>query len=208
MQENRTLARGAADRPQRSLEYQACRRCSLDKLLGSLHAVCIGRFCSCSRPGYGAGTLGIVLNFPDIRRCEPAATAPWSVQSVIDESAIAEAIRSASDQSSALSAARPLLDICRNRYGFSVMQNGLPRQPEALSHILLELYRSLLILDEEMHPPRTYPAFGVYFGYRKLAWFEDGYSGETGLAMPLNTKAAELAAFMRPRVARRSRSHN
>ncbi len=60
-----------------------------------------------------------------------------------------------------------------------------------------------------MGAPRTYPTFGVYFGRRQLAWFEDGYSGTTGLAVPNETNAADLAAFVRPRIAvAPSRSQN
>ena len=104
-------------------------------------------------------------------------------------------------------AASPLLERCRDRYGFVVMRDGLPREPAILGRALLELSRGLSMLDAEMGAPRTYPTFGVYFGRRQLAWFEDGYSGTTGLAVPSETKAADLAAFVRPRIAvARSRS--
>jgi hypothetical protein len=70
-----------------------------------------------------------------------------------------------------------------------------------LGRVLLELSRGLSSLDAEMGAPRTYPTFGVYFGRQQLAWFEDGYSGTTGLAVPNDTAAAEIAAFVRPRIA-------
>ena len=111
-------------------------------------------------------------------------------------------IRAAVDQSEGLAAARP-----RDRYGFVVMRDGLPNEPAILGSALLELFRGLSMLDAEMSAPRTYSTFGVYFGRARLAWFEDGYGGETGLAVPNSTKAADLAAFVRPRLARpRSRS--
>ena len=63
------------------------------------------------------------------------------------------------------------------------------------------------MLDAEMGAPRSYPTFGVYFGRRRLAWFEDGYSGTTALAVPDDTMAAELAGFVRPRVSK-TKSHS
>jgi hypothetical protein len=98
-------------------------------------------------------------------------------------------------------AASPLLERCRDRYGFVVMRDGLPKEPAVLGRVLLELSRGLSVLDAEMGAPRIYPTFGVYFGRRQLAWFEDGYSGTTGLAVPNKTNAADLAAFVRPRIA-------
>jgi hypothetical protein len=87
------------------------------------------------------------------------------------------------------------------------MRDGLPNEPAILGRALLELSRGLSMLDAEMRAPRTYPTFGVYFGRRQLAWFEDGYSGTTGLAVPSETEADDLAAFVRPRIAvARSRS--
>ena len=88
------------------------------------------------------------------------------------------------------------------------MRDGLPQEPASLGRALLQLFRGLCMLDAEMAAPRIYPTFGVYFGRRHLAWFEDGYSGTTALAVPDGVKAAELAAFVRPRIAvARSRSH-
>ena len=150
--------------------------------------------------------MGAIIPFAEMKRAKLLAGAQPSTPAD-REQATAQAIGTALDQSKGLAAARPLLDRCRDRYGFVVMRDGLPNEPATLSSALLELFRGLSMLNSDMSAPRTYPAFGVYFGRPRLAWFEDGYGGETGLAVPISTKAADLAAFVRPRLARpRSRS--
>lgn len=138
--------------------------------------------------------MGVVIPFA--KRADVPAGAAATFGTVIFD-----AIRAGGDQARVMAAARPLLDRCRDRYGFVVMLDGLPRDPQILGRALVELFRGLTTLDIEMGAPRTYPTFGVYFGRRRLAWFEDGYSGDTGLAVPNDIKAADLACFVRPRVA-------
>ena len=151
--------------------------------------------------------MGVVIPFAEIKRAKLLAGAQ-PLTPADSEQATAQAISVAADQPGVLAAARPLLDRCRDRYGFVLMRDGLPQDPAILGRALLELFRSLSMLDAEMGAPRTYPTFGVYFGRAGLAWFEDGYSGTTGLAVPNSTKAADLAAFVRPRLAGpRSRTH-
>jgi len=147
--------------------------------------------------------MGVIIPFAEIKR----AKSPLSAPLFADYRAITDAVNAGTDQLGVLEAARPLLERCRDRYGFVVMRDGLPKEPAILSRALLELSRGLSMLDAEMGTPRTYPTFGVYFSCRQLAWFEDGYSGTTGLAVPNDTAAADLAAFVRPRIAvARSRS--
>lgn len=146
--------------------------------------------------------MGVVIPFADLKRAKLIASAQPLAAVGDDERASADAIRAAVDQSGVLAAARPLLARCRDRYGFVIMHDGLPNAPAILGRVLLELSYGLTMLDAEMRVPRTYPTFGVYFGRRQLGWFEDGYSGATGLAVPNDTKAADLAAFVRPRVVR------
>lgn len=127
--------------------------------------------------------MGIVIPFAAINRAESPGTAQTFAVS-FDEDAVAHAIVAAVGLPAVLAAARPLLDRCRLRYGFVVMSDGLPDQPTTLSRAFLQLYRGLSMLDAEMAAPRTYPTFGVYLGRQQLTWFEDGYSGTTGLAVP------------------------
>jgi hypothetical protein len=151
--------------------------------------------------------MGAIIPFAEIKRAKSPLSAPLFADAGNDHRAITDAVHAGTDQLGVLVAARPLLERCRDRYGFVVMRNGLPKEPAILGRALLELSRGLSMLDAEMAAPRTYPTFGVYFGRRQLAWFEDGYSGTTGLAVPSETEAADLAAFVRPRVAvARSRS--
>src|SRR5262245_10181703 len=144
--------------------------------------------------------MGVIIPFAEIKRTKPRSTAPLFADVDNDHRAITDTAHSGTDQLGVLVAARPLLERCRDRYGFVVMRDGLPKAPAILGRALLELSRGLSMLDAEMGAPRTYPTFGVYFGRRQLAWFEDGYSGMTGLAVPSETEAADLAAFVRPRI--------
>lgn len=150
--------------------------------------------------------MGIVIPFAEIKRTKLPARAQSLSPIGDNERAIFDAIRAAVDQSGVLAAARPLLDRCRDQYGFVVMRDSMPKEAVILGRALLELYRGLSMLDAEMSAPRTYPTFGVYFGRPTLAWFEDGYSGTTGLGVPDTIKASELAGFVRPRVTLRARA--
>ena len=146
--------------------------------------------------------MGVVLPFR--RPPKGLATDRRGAAHTLDnavELGLTRAVRDGCDRRGILAAAKPLLDRCRDRYGFVVMRDGLPKEPAILGRSLMELSRGSSMLDAEMGAPRTYPMFGVYFGRRQLAWFEDGYSGTTGLAVPSETEAADLAAFVRPRIA-------
>lgn len=146
--------------------------------------------------------MGIIIPFVKRTRVSNSAAAAFDVAVLID------AIRAAGDQAAVMAAARPLLDRCRNRYGFVVMLDGLPRDPMILGDAIVQVFHGLTMLDIEMGAPRTYPTFGIYLGRRHLTWFEDGYSGTTGLAVPNDIKAADLAAFVHPRIsAARSHTH-
>jgi hypothetical protein len=153
--------------------------------------------------------MGVIIPFEQIKSAKsPLRPAPFAYP-VHDHLAITAAVQAGADQLGVLMAASSVLERCRDRYGFIVMRDGLPKEPAVLGRVLLELSRGLSALDAEMGAPRTYPTFGVYFGRRQLAWFEDGYSGTTGLAVPNETNAADLAAFVRPRIAvAPSRSQN
>ena len=152
--------------------------------------------------------MGVVISFAEIKRAKLHASAQLFAVAGDHEREITGAIQAGTDARGILEAARQLLDLCRDRYGFVVMRDGLPDEPAVLARALIELGRGLAMVDAEMQAPRTYPQFGVYFGRRQLVWFEDGYSGETGLAVPDEIEAADLAGFLRPRIAvGRSRSH-
>lgn len=141
--------------------------------------------------------MGIVIPFAEIKRAHPQQA---NRSAGGDEWAITDAVLAGADQAGVLAAACPLLDCCRDHYRFLVMQDGLPTDPTVLGRALIALRRGLAILDAEIASPRGYPMLSVYFGRRRLTWFEDGYSGATGLAVPNEVHAAEIAAFVRPRV--------
>ena len=147
--------------------------------------------------------MGIVVPFTDFKRTRSFAGATQACSSGPELSAITTALRASGDTSAVLRTAKPLLDQCRDRYGFVLMRDGLPQDPKLCSRSLLELYQGLCLLDTAMGAPRTYPSYGVYLGRPALAWFEDGYSGETGLAVPNDVSAAQIASYIAPRVTSR-----
>lgn len=86
------------------------------------------------------------------------------------------------------------------RYGFAVMRDGLPDDPDELATALAGLLSGLALLDSEVGSGRALSTFGGYFGREELAWFEDGYGRVSGLAVPARFEPAVLAAFVRPRI--------
>ena len=144
--------------------------------------------------------MGVVLPF--IRR--PAqrgtSTAGPAGQSIGAEQAVLAVVRGNADRSAVLAAAEPLLQRVRDRYGFAVMRDGLPEEPEALATALVGLLRGLTLLDSDIGQRRALSTFGVYFGHPELAWFDDGYGGSTALAVPDRVVPDDLARFVRPRL--------
>jgi hypothetical protein len=115
------------------------------------------------------------------------------------ERAVMAAVQAGMDSHGVLAAAAPLLERCRDPYGFTVMRKGLPTAPGALADALLTLARGLALLEAEFGT-RSFQTYGVYFGHQELAWFEDGYGGGNALAVPVGVEPDELAQFVRPRL--------
>lgn len=118
------------------------------------------------------------------------------------ERRVLAALRDGRDCSAILDAARPLIALCRDRFGFTVMRRGLPQMPSALATALLTLSRSLRRLDLNFGGRRPLWTYGVYFGQSELAWFEDGYGSFSGLAVPDGMDADELSRFILDRITR------
>src|SRR5262245_32087222 len=117
------------------------------------------------------------------------------------ELAVMAALREGRDRREILIAARPLLERCRDRYGFTIMRTGLPTAPEALARALLTLSRSLRPLEADLGGRRPFWAYGVYFSEQQQpTWFEDGYGCSTGLAVPIGIDPTELSRFVRQRI--------
>jgi hypothetical protein len=145
--------------------------------------------------------MGVVLPF------EPRATkrtiarrgASHQLDTIDGELALMAAQHEGRNRRGILAAARPLLQRCRD-LGFTVMRPGLPADPAILACALLTLAQGLRPLGAELAQSRPFWAFGVYFDRRELAWFEDGYGGTTGLAVPIGIDAAKLTQFVQHRV--------
>jgi hypothetical protein len=138
---------------------------------------------------------------PFISRAGKRVAAAYVVAAEVDGAE--QAVRAAApsqDQYAVLTAAGPLLERVRDRYGFAVMRDGLPADPDALATALVTLLRGLSLLDGELGPGRCLSTFGVYFGGERLAWFDDGFGDATGLTVPEGVDPAELARFVRPRI--------
>jgi hypothetical protein len=111
------------------------------------------------------------------------------------ERAVKAAVDSGGDRRAVMAAATPLTDECRDRYGFTIMLDGMPSSPAALADALITLTRGLALLEAEFGRP--FWTFGVYFGQEKLTWFDDGYGGSTALAVPADFAPAQ---FVLPRL--------
>ena len=152
--------------------------------------------------------MGIVIPFPsrtsprDEALFAPAGGVHLDPVQFDAEQAVHDALAGGGDRYNVLEAADQLMALCRDRYGFTVMQDGLPRDPGVLADTLVGLLRGLALLQGEFVRGRVVPGFGVYFGRPALAWFEDGCGGRTGLAVPDRVEAAALAAFALPRLKR------
>jgi hypothetical protein len=145
--------------------------------------------------------MGIVIPFE--RRAQKRTAAredPGHELNAID-AVLKAAARDGCARREILIAARPLLEQCRDRYGFTVMRTGLPTAPDVLGTALLTLARGLRPLDEELGGRRPCWAYGVYFSEQeRLSWFEDGYGRMTGLAVPIDVDAVDLTRFVRQRI--------
>jgi len=143
--------------------------------------------------------MGVVLPFETrgAKRFITRRGATRELDPVSGEVALMAAAHEGRDRRGILAAARPLLELCRDRYGFTVMRPGLPLAPEVLASALLTLVRGLRSLDEELVGRRPFWPYGVYFSdQRPLSWFEDGYGSLSGLAVPIGIDAAELTGFI------------
>jgi len=143
--------------------------------------------------------MGVVLSFETqaTRRTITRQGATREFDAINGEVAIMAAVHEGRDRRGILAAARPLLELCRDRYGFTVMRPGLPAAPEALASALLTLVRGLRPLDEGLAGRRPFWPYGVYFSDQQpLTWFEDGYDCMSGLAVPLGVDAADITLFL------------
>ncbi|MDX2259827.1 MAG: hypothetical protein NW205_13050 [Hyphomicrobiaceae bacterium] len=150
------------------------------------------------------GTMGIVIQFPvSARSAGSAATARGAALGSGSLRGAVEAAAGAGSRSEVLSAARPLIAECRERFGFSVMADGLPTDGRTLATAILSLHAALEDLAKAPGVSLPiYPGFGVYFGRRRPGWFEDGYGGQSGLAVPNEVDPAQLAALVGNRLRR------
>lgn len=105
------------------------------------------------------------------------------------------------DCAAILAAAVPLLRRCSAVCGLTVMRTGLPDDPARLRAGLLQLSRAAALIEARLHGQPASAAFGVYLGQPRLAWFEDGYGGATGLAVPLDASPEAITDFVGARLA-------
>ena len=146
--------------------------------------------------------MGVVIAFvPRVQRRETVqsevAEQPGTAEA---EAAVMAAVRDGGGVAEVLAAAGPLITLCRERSGFAVTSGSLPAEAEALASALVNLSRGLALLETELGGRRPTRNFGVYLGRPDLSWFEDGYGGMTGLAVPVDVDPTALAYFVRPRL--------
>ena len=144
--------------------------------------------------------MGVVVPFTPRPLKRELRSDGLPANAIVAEQAMRAVARGHDDRQAVLAAAAPLMERVRDRYGFAVMRDGLPDEPEALATALAGLLRGLALLDAELGPGRPLSTFGVYFGRDELAWFDDGYGGSTALAVPDRVDPSDLARIVRPRI--------
>jgi hypothetical protein len=142
--------------------------------------------------------MGIVLPFRPRSALARASDAGAMSAQRVAELAVLDAAGCGGDRNDVLEAATALLATCRDSYGFTVMQHGLPRDPTVLAGALTGLSGGLSLLGPLSGGRRVYPGIRVYFGHPALSWIEDGSGARIGLAAPDDLAAGELASFLRP----------
>ena len=155
--------------------------------------------------------MGIVIPFTPRRsangtgRAVPVGGVQLDATQFDAEQAVHDALAGGGDRYDVLDAAGELMALCRDRYGFTVMQDGLPRDPGVLADTLVGLMRGLALMQGEFDRGPLVPGLPVCFGQPALAFVRDGRDAATRLAIPDGVDAAELAAFLRPRLQRTAR---
>lgn len=138
--------------------------------------------------------MGIVIPF---RPREAAKPAPGTLASTVAraEAEMLAAVAEGQDRLAVLMAAAPLIERCRERYGFTILCEGLPATAGALAEALIALTRGFDMLAGEMDG-RPRHDFAVCFGHDRLGWLEvDGV--QAALAVPDDIEAEEFAHFVR-----------
>lgn len=155
--------------------------------------------------------MGIVICFPQrmappaVQKVRPAEPVRLDCAQFDAEQAVLDELVNGGDQAGMVAAAGELISLCRDRYGFLVMQDGLPRDPGVLADTLVGLLRGLALLQEEFTKGPLVPGLPVCFGRPALALVDDGRGGPARLAVPDGVDATELAGFLRPRLERMAR---
>jgi hypothetical protein len=140
--------------------------------------------------------MGDVIPFRPRRARLPAGPARLTAR----EQALLDAVEAGGDRAAVLRAAGPLLQWMGHEHGCIVMRRGMPEEPRAIAAAILALSRALAAARREAgRSDRPLDTFGAYLGQDRLAWFEDGYGGATGLAVPVGVDAEALAAFIASR---------
>ena len=142
--------------------------------------------------------MGVILPFSapvGRRRHDPIAQAKLEAEALVRL-----ALAAGRDRRGVLAAAWPLLTRLRDRYGISVMQSGLPTDPQVLGKALLALSGAASLLDPDLGGICPAWCLGAYLGRSRLGWLEDSYGGSSGLAVPTEPDPAELAALLRHRL--------
>ena len=151
--------------------------------------------------------MGIVIPFRPRQASFAGAFAPPQDRPTGDaDQVILDIADLGGDRHDVLEAAADLLAICRDRYGLTVMQHGLPRDPTVLASALSALLGGLVRLEPISQGRKPFPGICVYCGHPALAWIEDGSGARIGLAAPDQLRAQELSAFLRPLLVNRRRS--
>lgn len=105
--------------------------------------------------------------------------------------------KSAKTNDEVISHANGLLTHIMKTHGIALMQKGIPNDPKEFRNGLLNISKGLRTALADGAKYGTYPAHQIYMGQKHNRAFEDGYSGETGIAINHNSSPEELSNFFK-----------
>ena len=116
------------------------------------------------------------------------------------EGAVLAALGTGEDRATILFAARPLLAHFRDRYGFVVLRDGLPKENAVLVQSLMQLSRALRTLDPVVAKREPTWAIGVCLNGAELAWLDIDDDAGGAINVPSDVEPADFERFVRPRL--------
>lgn len=111
-----------------------------------------------------------------------------------NERAVLDALAFGADRRKLVSAAYPLLEHCRVRFGVAVFLDGLPNEEATLAHALVKLSQALRAAASIL--ARCEPAWAIGVSFKGLALASVDVDGATELDIPVDTDLETMSRFL------------